>query len=69
MTGVDFANVHDGAHQVVRARPRQFVCLLRICAPSAICVGQHVKLQGEVDLRLDFGRGFVSGPVSELKSL
>lgn len=69
MTGVDLANVHDSAHEVVRARPRQLVCLLRIRAPSTICVGQHIQLQGEIDLRLDFGCGFVSGPISELKPL
>lgn len=69
MTGVNFANVHDSAHKVVRARPRQLVCLLRIRVSSTICVGQHIQLQGEIDLRLDFGRGLVSGPISELKPL
>lgn len=69
MAGVDFANVHDSAHKVIRARPRQLVCLLRVGAPSAIGVGQHVQLQGEIDLRLDFGSRLVSGSIPEFKSL
>lgn len=53
MARVDFSDVDNDTQEIVGARPRQFIAVLSVLAPCPVRVRQHVKLQGELHLRLD----------------
>lgn len=60
MAGVNLSNMFYHAHEIVGTGPRKLKVILSTRVSSAVCIREHVELEGENNGRVDFSCPLVS---------